>query len=90
MGKFDEPKKPIPYGKLLFLMIVVMVAYLVLVLMSAPDSTPMCDEIVTLMLDDPEHLRLHNDYPEILNSLHVYLDENCETMDENNPMGINP
>jgi hypothetical protein len=29
------------------------------------------------MLDDPEHSRLHFDYPNILNDLHKYFHENC-------------
>jgi hypothetical protein len=37
-----------------------------------------CDEIKTLMLDDPEHSRLHSDYPNILNDLHKYQNEKCD------------
>ena len=40
-------------------------------------SDEKCDEINTLMLDDPEHSRLHFDYPNILNDLHKYFHENC-------------
>ena len=40
-------------------------------------SDEKCDEIKTLMLDDPEHSRLHFDYPNILNDLHKYFHENC-------------
>ena len=40
-------------------------------------SDEKCDEIKTLMLDDPEHSRLHFDYPNILNNLHKYFHENC-------------
>lgn len=68
--------------------IFLVVAYFVL--FSEDEPNVICDEIVTLMLDDPEHQRLHNDYPNILMKLHVYLDENCESMDESNPMNINP
>jgi hypothetical protein len=38
----------------------------------------MCTEIVTMMLDDPDHMRLHNSYPSIMNNLHLYLDKNCQ------------
>ena len=36
-----------------------------------------CDEIKTLMLDDPEHSKLYSDYPNILNDLHKYQSDNC-------------
>ena len=36
-----------------------------------------CDEIKTLMLDDPEHSKLYSDYPNILNDLHKYQNDNC-------------
>jgi hypothetical protein len=37
-----------------------------------------CDEINRLMLDDPEHSKLHSDYPNILNDLHKYQNEKCD------------
>ena len=33
------------------------------------------------MLDDPEHNRLQNDYPDIMNDLHKYFHKYCNTED---------
>ena len=40
-------------------------------------SDEKCDEIKTLMFDDPQHNRLNDDYPKLLNELHKYFHENC-------------
>ncbi len=60
------------------------------VLFPSVEENEMCDEIIYMMLDDPDHSRLHETYPIITMQLHVYLDENCETVDENNPSSVNP
>lgn len=44
-------------------------------------SEKKCNEIKTLMLDDPEHNRLHNDYPDIMIDLHKYFHKYCNTED---------
>ena len=91
MGKFDEDSKKknkrqtlMIFGLLLFLFVVAFVLF------SGDEENEMCDEIIYMMLDDPDHSRLHETYPMITMQLHVYLDENCETVDEDNPMGISP
>jgi hypothetical protein len=91
MGRYDGDTKKknkrqtlMIFGLLLFL---IGVAF---VLFSGDEESEMCDEIIDLMLNDPSHSTLHDRYPNILMNLHVYLDKNCETVDENNPMGINP
>jgi|APSaa5957512493_1039668.scaffolds.fasta_scaffold136862_1 hypothetical protein len=51
------------------------------VLNGSQGSIDICDEITSMMLDDPEHMRLHNDYSNLMNYLHLYLDKNCQGMD---------
>ena len=64
----------------------ILVGLIILMIVIAPlknsESNPdKCSEIKKLMLDDPEHSRLHSDYPNVLNDLHVYLSDNCNTDD---------
>jgi|LWDU01.1.fsa_nt_gi hypothetical protein len=44
---------------------------------SALEPDTICQELTNLMLDDPEHMRLHNDYPNLFIHLHQYIDMNC-------------
>lgn len=78
----NDGTKSIPIGKLLIVMVVAMALYVAFVLLTAGDTANvMCIEIMTLMLDDPEHLRLHEDYPNLFMDLHDYLDKNCKGVD---------
>lgn len=37
----------------------------------------MCDEIITMIFDDPDNQRLYEEYPTIMNELLDFLDRNC-------------
>lgn len=74
----NSSENNIPVGKLLIVCAVVMIGYVAIVMFTSDTEPVMCIEIMTLMLDDPEHSRLHNDYPELFLSLHEYIDENCQ------------
>lgn len=77
-----EPNKnTVPIGKLLILCAIIMIGYAVIVLVTA-DTDPdiLCIETMTLMLDDPEHARLHNEYPNLFLNLHDYIDKNCQNV----------
>ncbi len=57
-----------------------MMAFMVIVLLftGTSDIEGYCSEIITMMLDDPDHIRLHESYPIMMMNLHLYLDENCD------------
>lgn len=91
MGKFDTEKKKMT--KVQRVMIFGLILFLIgvgFIMFGSEKEKPMCSEIIEMMLDDPDHSRLHDTYPIIMMQLHVYLDDHCETVDENNPMNINP
>ncbi len=91
MGKFDEePKKKSKRQSLMIFGLIVFLIGTYFVLFSVDEERPMCDEVIELMLDDTDHLRLHESYPNIMMSLHSYMDNNCNTVNEDNPMGISP
>jgi len=81
MGRYDEqkPSKNLRVFKLGFIFLTGMLIFYVIfgMILGDENEMKMCKEIVTMMLDDPDHLRLHNDYPEITMNLHQYLDANC-------------
>ncbi len=52
-------------------------------------SKEMCAEITTLMLDDPEHNRFHNDYPAIMMELHQFLDKSCINVEDEGSVQVN-
>jgi hypothetical protein len=89
MGRFDEKpfgdnpdkRNVLPLGRIVFGTIALMMLFVfVVVILSGSEVDPVCNEITTLMLDDPEHTRFHNDYPNVMMELHTYLDENCADM----------
>jgi len=81
-GRFDKDKNKSKFQKYKFtILIFFMTGVMFWFFMLSPDDTKtdeICLEIIRLMLDDPDHDRLHIDYPVILLELHKVLDEKCD------------
>jgi len=41
------------------------------------DDSILCKEILDFMLDDPDHMRIHNDYPGMMLEIHLINDGRC-------------
>jgi len=90
-GRYDGDQKKTPtyrYAIALLLLIFAMITVFSL-LGDDSKSEAMCAEITTLMLDDSEHNRLHNDYPAIMMELHQFLDKSCINVEDEMGIEIN-
>ncbi len=91
MGKFDnEDKKKSKIPTIAFFLIAMFLIGTIMMMFGGSDNRPMCDEVIELMLSDSDHERLHETYPITMSQLHNYMDENCDTIDEDNRFLINP
>ena len=41
------------------------------------DDSILCKEILDFMLDDPDHMRIHNAYPDMMLEIHLINDNRC-------------
>ncbi len=90
-GRFDGEKKTSSkyrIGVCLLLMFFAVITVFSL-LGDGNKSGAMCAELSTLMFDDPELLRLHNDYPVTMIELHQFFDKNCDNIDDQTMIEIN-
>lgn len=91
MGRFDnDTKKKNKVSKVMIFGLILFLIGAGFFMFGGEEERPMCYEIIEMMLDDPDHSRLHDSYPNVMMNLHVYMDKNCETVDEDNQMNINP
>lgn len=86
-GRFDGDDKKSTFQKykysiLLFFMTGMMIGFFALSPVDSNKTDLMCEEVTRLMLDDPDHQRLHNQYPTIMNELHMVIDKKCDKVDE--------
>lgn len=91
MGRYDKDtkkKSKVSTGLVVALMIVLMGVGLILI--GSDKGKPMCDEVIDMMFNDPDHQRLHESYPTTMSNLHKYMDDNCDTVDEDNPLSLKP
>lgn len=87
MGKYDKEEKPL-LGKnfkiiVIGMLLLFMFGVLLTSLGGSSEKSDRCKEMKKMMLEDPNHTQLHDDYPIVMQDLHEYLDDKCIAINEN-------